>query len=195
MEVEPRAEGVDDRSLLSRFLAGDEAAFESLVRRHEDRIFALALRITGDRQDALEATQETFVSLFRRAASFKGEAEVGTWLYRIGINAARDVLRRRRRAPLADEPPEEAVEDLRPRARVEETTIRRLEIARALERIPPDYREAVVMHDLGGIPYEEIAGLTGVALGTVKSRISRGRRLLAELLEHHSPQGASKEAT
>lgn len=187
-------EDLDDHALLRRFVSGDEDAFVALVRRHEDRIFALAFRVTGDREDALEATQETFVSLFRRAGSFKGEAEVGTWLFRIGINASRDVLRRRRRHPPTDEAPEEGVEDPRPPARVEESAVRRLDIARALEKVPPEYREAVVMHDLGGIPYEEIAGLTGVALGTVKSRISRGRRLLGQLLEPPSPGSASKRS-
>jgi RNA polymerase sigma-70 factor (ECF subfamily) len=188
------------------------------MRRHEERIFALAYRITGNRADALEATQETFLSVLRAASSFRGGSEVSTWLYRIGINAARDALRRRRRAPVPTERPDvlgpvakrsshrgiraagsAGAEDERGTGSagaedVEEVVAARVDIARALALLPEDYREAVVMHDVGGIPYEEIARVTGVALGTVKSRISRGRRLLAERLEHRPAAPASKDS-
>jgi RNA polymerase sigma-70 factor, ECF subfamily len=199
------AEDASDQQLLERFLGGDGRAFDALMRRHEDRIFALAYRITGNRADALEATQETFLSVFRAAASFRGGSEVSTWLYRIGINAARDALRRRRRAPLPEEQAE-ALDAVAPRApsmrgaataasqSVEETVTTRVDIARALASLPEDYREAVVLHDIGGIPYDEIARVTGVALGTVKSRISRGRRILAQRLEHRSVTPASKDS-
>jgi RNA polymerase sigma-70 factor (ECF subfamily) len=180
-----------DDELLHSFLEGRESAFEQLMRRHEDRIFALALRITGNRADALDATQETFIALFRRASSFRGQSELGTWLYRIGINAARDVLRKRKRLPEPAEVASDAVEP--PAADVHEAVALRIDVARALEGMPEDYREAVIMHDLGGAPYDEIARVTGVALGTVKSRISRGRRLLAERLEHPADRRASKD--
>jgi RNA polymerase sigma-70 factor (ECF subfamily) len=187
------ARDADDRALVDRVVEGDEGAFVTLMQRHEERIFALALRITGNRDDALEATQETFVALFRRAASFKGEAEPGTWLYRIGINAARDALRRRARQPLLhDEETEPDVSS--PGPGVDDAAALRVDLVRALDALAPEYREAVVMHDLGGIPYEEIAHLTGVALGTVKSRISRGRRLLAQRLEHRPSASTSKDA-
>jgi RNA polymerase sigma-70 factor (ECF subfamily) len=181
-----------DRELLERFLGGDEAAFTALVRRHEDRIFALAYRVTGDRSDALDATQETFISVFRSASSFRGTSEVSTWIYRIGINASRDVLRRRKRAPVPDSENEALVAG-EVRAAIDEAVAARIDVARALQTLPDEYREAVVMADLGGVPYEEIASLTGVALGTVKSRISRGRRLLARRLEHHPQTPASKQ--
>lgn len=176
------------------------------MRRHEDRIFALTYRITGNRADALEATQETFLSVFRAAASFRGGSEVSTWIYRIGINAGRDALRRRRRAPVPEDPEILGSQGLRgiasagpqglrgiASAEMENTVTTRLDLARALASLPDDYREAVVMHDVGGVPYEEIARATGVALGTVKSRISRGRRLLAQRLEHRAPAPTSKE--
>jgi RNA polymerase sigma-70 factor (ECF subfamily) len=180
-----------DERLLSDFLAGDRRAFDELVARHEDRLFALALRMTGNRADALDATQDAFVAAFRRAGSFRGDAAFGTWLYRIGINAAQDLLRKRGRehAEPLDEP-----SGSQPEApdRVDETIVARVDVGRALASLPEEYREAVVMHDLGGVPYEEIAQLTGAPMGTVKSRISRGRRRLAELLEHPAPPTPSK---
>jgi RNA polymerase sigma-70 factor (ECF subfamily) len=184
-----------DRELLAAFVDGDETSFEALMRRHEDRIFALALRITGDRGDALEATQETFISLWRRAESFRGQSEVGTWLYRIGINAARDQVRRRRRFPeLAEGAGDDAVDASEgQRSGLDDAVAERIDLARALAALPADYRDAVVMHDLGGLPYEAIATATGVALGTVKSRISRGRRLLARALEQASGPAPSKD--
>jgi RNA polymerase sigma-70 factor (ECF subfamily) len=183
-----------DHDLLRRFVSGEESAFTTLMRRHEDRIFAVACRVTGNRADALEATQETFLALFRSAASFRGGAEVGTWLYRIAINASRDVLRRRRRAPVAQEEPA-ALELGAWHPGAEDAAVARVDVTRALLRLPSEYREAVVMHDLGGIPYDEIARVTGVALGTVKSRISRGRRLLAQALEQHPEAPASKDSS
>ncbi|MGH2755954.1 MAG: RNA polymerase sigma factor [Actinomycetota bacterium] len=182
----------DESELLQRALEGDDRAFSTLLRRHEDRIFALALRMTGSRADALDATQEAFILAFRRAASFRGDAAFSTWLYRIAINACKDFIRKRSRAPGlvgSEEPPEEAD----PRPAVDDQVALRLDLSEALAGLSDEYREAVVMYDLGGVPYEEIARITGVAIGTVKSRISRGRRQLAKLLEHRHEPGSSKE--
>lgn len=179
-----------DESLLDAFLGGDHQAFTTLVRRHEDRMFALALRMTGSRADALDATQDTFLTMFRRASSFRGESAFSTWLYRIGINACHDLLRRRsRRAEAEGDRPD--LEDART-SRMDEAAALRVDLARALAELPEEYREAVVMHDLGGVPYEEIASLTDAAVGTVKSRISRGRRRLSEAMEQASDSPASK---
>jgi RNA polymerase sigma-70 factor (ECF subfamily) len=179
-----------DEELLERAAAGDQAAFTTLVRRHEDRVFAIAVRITGDRADALDAMQDTFVSVFRQAGSFRAEAAFSTWLYRVTVNACRDLLRKRKRLP---EPTEEVPERARPGIGTEEVVGLRLDLAGALAQLPEEYRDAVLMHDLGAMPYDEIAEATGVALGTVKSRISRGRRRLAALLEQPAPAEASKD--
>jgi RNA polymerase sigma-70 factor, ECF subfamily len=177
-----------DETLLRDFIAGDPDAFEALMRRHEDKIFSLALRMTGERADALDATQETFVAAFRNARSFKGNSAFSTWLYRIGINSCTDLLRRKKRIV-----PTEDVETGIVQNRVEDDVPLRLDLAAALAKLTPDHREAVLMHDVGGLPYEDIASLTGVQLGTVKSRISRGRKKLAELLEQHAPRQPSKD--
>lgn len=190
MEAPSQRDPFSDEDLLARAAAGDQSAFTALVRRHEDRVFGIAMRITGDRADALDATQDTFVSVFRQAGTFRAEAAFTTWLYRVAVNACRDLLRRRRRAP---EPIEEVPERPRPGIGTEDVVGLRLELARALAQLPEEYRDAVLMHDLGALPYEEIAQATGVALGTVKSRISRGRRRLAELLEQPATAPASKD--
>lgn len=161
------------------------------MRRHEDRIFGLALRMTGDRADALDATQDAFISAFRQAAKFRGESSFGTWLYRIAINATRDLLRKKRRLPEPMADPSDRADGAE--RRMEDAVGDRLDLGRALHDVPEEYREAVMLHDLGGIPYEEIARLADVPIGTVKSRISRGRRLLAKALEQAAETEASKE--
>ncbi|MDQ3940480.1 MAG: sigma-70 family RNA polymerase sigma factor [Actinomycetota bacterium] len=191
----PDAGESSDAELLTRSATGDTGAFGVLMQRHEDRIFGLCLRILGDRADALDATQDTFIAAFRQAASFRGDSALGTWLYRIGANACKDLLRKKKRWVAQDS---HTVEDLashrtRTESRIEVSVTDRLVIRDALARLPDEYREAVVMHDLGGIPYDEIATLTETHIGTVKSRISRGRRRLAELLEHPSADETSKE--
>lgn len=184
-----------DEDLLQQFLGGRDAAFSELVGRHEDRIFTMALRMTGDRADALDATQDTFILAFRQAHRFRGDSAFGTWLYRIGMNACRDLLRKKRRQPAPEEDlPEDDATWTPSSPPLDEQVAARLEVRDALAALSSDYREAVAMHDLGGIPYEEIARLTGVSVGTVKSRISRGRRRLAELLEQPGRARASKDA-
>lgn len=182
-----------DEELLEGWLQGRQDSFSELVRRHEDRIFALALRMTGNRSDALDATQDTFLIAARRASTWRGEASFGTWLYRIGINASHDLLRKKKGWETLEADPAEAAPAAAPAHGFDEGIALRVDLARALASLPPLYREAVVMHDLGDLPYDAIARLTGVGIGTVKSRISRGRRRLAELLEQPSSSGPSKD--
>lgn len=194
-----------DAQLLESWLAGDEASFTELMRRHEQRIFSLACRMMGDRFEAFDATQETFTTAFRKAHSWRGEAAFGTWLFRIGINTCNDLLRKRKGELLSDDPasvgrsgrarPGHEAQEQAGAGDLGDSVAVRLDIAQALAALAPEYRIAVTMHDLGGISYEEIARATESPLGTVKSRISRGRRLLAELLEHRRPPPPSKDQT
>lgn len=187
-------EGTSDADLLRGFLQGEERAFTSLMRRYENRIFSLALRMTGNRTDALDATQDAFISVFRRAKSFRGDAAFSTWLYRIGINSCNDLLRKKGRLPLPQE--DDTATDQASAAgtgpTLEEAVTTKIDVTAALARLPMEYKEAVAMHDLGGIPYEEIAQLTGVPVGTVKSRISRGRKKLALVMEQAQADETSK---
>jgi RNA polymerase sigma-70 factor, ECF subfamily len=182
-----------DLELLTRCREGDQDAFTRLMKRHEQQVFAIAFRTLGDRNDAADAVQDTFVNVYRRAQSFRGDSAFSTWLYRIAINASKDVLRRKLRAPLPQEQ-DEAHEVAADGPEIADRVAAHSDLAAALAKLPDDYREAVVMFDIGGIPYEEIATITGAALGTVKSRISRGRRRLAELMEQPTPPPSSKEA-
>jgi RNA polymerase sigma-70 factor, ECF subfamily len=190
--ADPRPQ--NDHDLLEAFLGGDNDAFSGLMERHEDRIFGLCLKMLHNRSDALEASQEIFITAFRRASSFRGDSAFGTWLYRIGINHCKDMLRKRRDLLLETDQLE--IERVDPRQRgIDEATALRLDLSKALAGLPDDYREAVVMHDLGGVPYEEIAAITEVPVGTVKSRISRGRSQLARLMEHAEGIDTSKDQT
>ena len=153
----------------------------------------LALKMTGNRADALDATQDTFILAFRKAENWRGESSYGTWLYRVGINVCLDLLRKKKREPVPDQEPREEDAGRHGAPGLEETITTRLAIRDALSALPEDYREAVAMHDLGGIPYQEIALLTGAEIGTVKSRISRGRARLARLLEPVEATEPSKE--
>jgi RNA polymerase sigma-70 factor, ECF subfamily len=181
-----------DETLLKQFVGGDQQAFAELMGRHEDMVFAICFRVLGDRTDALDATQDAFLTLFRRATSFRGEAAFTTWLYRIATNAAHDVLRKGARAPV---PTEEIVDEPRASTSIEDSVALRVDLRYALAQLPEDYAQAVALHDLGGVPYDEIAAITGVSLGTVKSRISRGRRRLAEVLEQPTGPRTSKDRT
>ncbi len=182
-----------DEELLAKVAGGDQAAFTVLAHRHEDKIFGLAQRVLGDRGDALDATQEILLTVFRQAGSFRGDSAFSTWLYRIGINTSRDLLRKRKRWQREGDD----VGDVDPPspARVDDQVTQRLDLARALDQLSDDYREPILLHDVVGIPYEEIARLTQTNIGTVKSRISRGRRKLAELLEPTPSSAASKDVT
>lgn len=170
-----------DGELLAAHVAGDARAFTELVHRHRDRMWAVALRTIRDPEDAADALQDAFVSAFRSAGSFRGTAQVGTWLHRIVVNACLDRVRRRRPVdPLpSDGPGEPAVAHDAIAAR--ET---RLAVDDALALLPDEQRAAVVLVDVQGYSVTESAVLLGVAEGTVKSRCARGRAKLAVLLGH-----------
>ncbi len=178
---------VDDRALLAAHVAGDQHAFAELFTRHADRLWALALRTLQHPADAEEVLQEAMLSAFRRAASFRGDAAVGTWLYRIVLNACFDRLRRAKARPQAAAGDEVVAALPSSQEGPEETVVRRevaAEVERALARLGPDQRAALILVDLEGRSIDEAAAILGCAPGTVKSRCSRGRARLAPLLRH-----------
>jgi RNA polymerase sigma-70 factor (ECF subfamily) len=177
-----------DLHLVERSVAGDLDAFNTLVELHQDHLFALVARLVPDRDQASDVVQEAFFSAFRGLSSFRG-GSVRSWLGRIAINAAMDTQRARKRRP-AGPYPELEDEDWQPLApgvaepeSIAVANERTRWLAAALARISPDQRAAIVLFDVEGYDYGEIAEIMGVSLGTVKSRIHRGRLALRGLLE------------
>jgi RNA polymerase sigma-70 factor (ECF subfamily) len=171
-----------DESLLAAHLRGDPRAFGELVGRHERRIYGLCLRILGNREDAEDAAQEAFLSALRRASSFRQAAAFSTWLYRIAVNAATDQARRRGRARVTQLGPDDAGMAVAPGSELGEVVASAVAVQTALTRIPEEFRVAVVLCDLYRVPYADAAQILEVPVGTVKSRVFRGRVALAERL-------------
>ncbi len=184
----------DDRVLMAAHVAGDPTAFGTLFARHRDRLWAVALRTTGDHEEAADALQDAMVSAFRRAESFRGDAAVTTWLHRIVVNACLDRLRRRQvrsAAPLSDDVETYAGAGATPSgttaapedpAEVAVRTDRGRRVMAALAELPFDQRAALVLVDMEGYSVEEAAEVLEVPPGTVKSRCSRGRARLVPML-------------
>ncbi|CAA9328750.1 MAG: RNA polymerase ECF-type sigma factor [uncultured Frankineae bacterium] len=172
----------EDRALLAAHLAGDPDAFGRLVARAQGRLWAVALRTLGDREEAADALQDALLSAYRAAGSYRGDARVTTWLHRIVVNACLDRLRRRRvrsTVPLDARDAEHA--DPRDLLGERETA---LVLEAALAALPDDQRLAILLVDVQGLPVADAAHVLGVAVGTVKSRCSRGRARLAVALGH-----------
>ena len=188
----------DDAALLRAHVRGDREAFGELVRRHRDRLWAVALRTMGNPDDAADGLQDGMVAAYRRAASYRGEAQVTTWLHRVVVNACLDRIRAskiRRLEALPDDVEDRgtlvatAVHDDQPDAAAEDSE-RRRRVLDALATLPTDQRAALVLVDMEGYPVAEVARMLGCAEGTVKSRCSRGRTKLATLLaDLHQPAG------
>ena len=181
-----------DRQLLDAHIEGDRDAFGVLITRHRDRLWAVALRTTGDPDEAADALQDALISAFRRADQFRGDSAVTTWLHRIVVNASLDRLRRRSvrsSVPLPeDDTAASTIANATPVGRGGipadpiEARETQLVIARALADLPETQREAIVLVDVEGYSVEEAAAILDCPPGTIKSRCSRGRARLAESL-------------
>lgn len=180
MNVRRPASHSDDQ-LLGRYLAGDGRAFESLMEAHQRRVFAICLRILRDREEALDATQETFITVLRKAGGFQGRAAFSTWLYRVAVNTCYDQLRKKKRRRAARMPEGYDPRDTSANGVLEAVELRPA-IEEALAGLPREFGAAVVLSDLEGLPLKQVAEILEVPLGTVKSRVFRGRRLLAAQL-------------
>ncbi len=191
----------EERALVQRAQKGDGAAFEDIVRANEATVYRLALRQLGNREDAEDAAQEVFLKAYTGLASFRGDSKLSVWLYRITGNVCTDMLRRRRETVSLSqendegEPLELELPDVRfdPVALAERHDLRE-RIGAALQALPPEAREILLLRELGGASYDEIAETLGLDLGTVKSRIFRARKKLCALLDgNFSGDAASKE--
>ena len=177
----------EERLVILQVLAGDDARFEELVRAYEKGVYNLALRMLKNEQDALDASQEAFFRAWRALESFRGDSRFSVWLYRMTSNICLDMLRRAARReessltgedgqdlPLPDrgDGPQQALERRELRQAVRE----------GLDALEPDFRHVLILRDINGLSYDEISQVTGLELGTVKSRIFRARRKLAARL-------------
>ena len=190
-----------DEELVRRFLLGDTDAFERLVEQHRQRVYNLCLRVLGDPEDAADAVQDTFLSVLTKLRQFRGDAAFTTWMHRIAVNACYDLTRKRRRQPLLrlagdqDLPEPELGPPVPDHA--EELAGTRDAVA-ALRQVPEEFRVALVLADLHDMAYEQIAKILDVPIGTVKSRVHRGRVALALAMgitsrEPEAPSRASEE--
>ncbi|HEX2225420.1 MAG TPA: sigma-70 family RNA polymerase sigma factor [Thermoanaerobaculia bacterium] len=179
-----------DLSLVERHRCGDAQAFDEVYGRYVEMVFNLAYRLAGG-EEAADLTQEVFLRVYRNLGSFRGHSTLKTWIFRIAINHCRDRLARKYPAmqPFEDENGEESVCVADPARGPEELAVAADEgrrVAEGLTRLHPTFREAVILRDLEGLAYEEIAEVLGVRIGTVRSRIARGREQLRALLERGS---------
>ena len=182
-------EQMREQRLVAAARGGDEGAFETLVRLYEKRVFALAVRMCGSREDAAEASQEAFLAAWQGLAFFRGESSFSTWLYRLTSNACVDLLRREGRHRAAAGPSlddEEAGLDvpdqtLSPQDEAERRELREA-IDRGLEALTPEHRQVLVLREMHQLSYDEIADVLSLDVGTVKSRISRARKQLRNFL-------------
>ena len=178
-----------DEALAVAANAGDRGALEILLARHLDRVHAICRRVTGHPEDALDATQEALIAVTRGLHRYDGRSLFTTWLYRVATNAALDELRRRKRRPepaeLSDDRPLPAAAGgggAAGASPVESAVAARLDVDSALAGLSPEFRAAVVLRDLCDLDYAEIAEVLDVPIGTVRSRIARGRAAIADQL-------------
>jgi RNA polymerase sigma-70 factor (ECF subfamily) len=192
----PLSEETEAR-LVERLVARDERAFNDLVRAYERRVFALVLRMIGNRAEAEDLAQEVFVQVFKAIGSFRGEAKLSTWVYRIAINLCKNRSKYLRVRHAGEEEELEALQDRVPMGDARGANVAHIErpdemvagrqveliVRRAILELEPSFRECLVLRDVEDLSYEEIGTITGLPEGTVKSRIHRARTQLRELVE------------
>ena len=172
-------DGPPDQELVQRFKAGREDAFVALMARHERRVYNLAYRMLGAAEDARDATQDAFLSCYRHLAGFRGDAAFSTWLHRIAVNACYDLLRKRPpTASSLDDRPEAAGGSIDPA----EQAAAAADVQRALLLVPPEFRAVLIMHEIQDLSVEDVAAALEIPVGTVKSRLHRGRISLGRAL-------------
>jgi len=170
-----------DVDLIDRYLKGDVAAFNELMEAHEDRVFAICLRMLRDREEALDATQDTFLTVFRKADRFQAKAAFSTWLYRVAVNTCYDHLRRKKRNTADQLPQDLDPVDVASTDPFEAVEVRP-DIDAALATLSDEFRAAVVLVDLHGMSLEQASDTLEIPQGTIKSRLFRARKLLAKEL-------------
>ena len=181
-----------EREIIDRVLSGDTEAFEALVLEHQNKVYSLALRMVGNEEDARDMAQEAFIRAFNSLTGFRGDSKFSVWLYRLTSNICIDFLRSRAKKRTVsmtwtDEEGEDAGELEIPDEtwspeRELERRMTRESVRRGLDSLSPPYREILVLREINGLSYDEIASVLGIEEGTVKSRIFRARKKLCDFL-------------
>jgi RNA polymerase sigma-70 factor (ECF subfamily) len=179
----------DDRLLIAECLSGRRDAFGELVSRYQARLYNAAMRLVDNPEDAADVVQDSFLNAFQALHTFKGDAEFFTWLYRIAFNTAISLKRKRRAAvsldgsgPEAGLEPDDPSEYIKPGAALERNEEER-QLQEAMNRLSHEHREVIVLKEIEGLKYEDIAEILGVPIGTIRSRLHRARLELRELLQ------------
>ena len=186
-----------EQRLIARLVARDERAFNELVRAYERRVFALVLRMIGNRAEAEDLAQEVFVQVFKAIGSFRGDSKLSTWIYRIAVNLCKNRTKYLRVRHAGEEEELEAVAERVPLGEARRANVGQVErpdemiagkqveqiVQRAILELEPDFRECLVLRDVEELSYDEIGEITGLPAGTVKSRIHRARAMLREIVE------------
>jgi len=168
-----------ETELIERCRRNEPGAFEQLYRDHSTRVYSLTCRLSGSASEGEDLAQEVFVQVYRKLGSFRGEAALGTWIYRLATNLCLDHLRRRRVPGRETEPLDEAMP---PATRTRPLTADAMDLERAIARLPEGYRAAFVLHDVEGFNHHEIGAILGIAEGTSKSQVHKARLKLREYL-------------
>ena len=180
-----------EAQIVQRVLQGDVNAFEKLVLEYEKSVYAITQRMTGNAEDAADMTQETFIKAYNSLSSFRGDSKFSVWLYRIATNVCLDFLRSRSRKPtvslsVEDDDGEEVELDIADESqspeRLLERGLTRDAVRRGLDALSPEYRQILLLREIQGLSYEEIADVLTLEVGTVKSRIFRARKRLCAFL-------------
>jgi len=198
--TEPRkrkSAGLSEAEAIEKAKQGDAEAFETLYNLHKRRVYSLCLRMTANAAEAEDLTQEAFLQLFRKIGTFRGESAFSTWLHRMAVNV---VLMQLRKKSLPVVPLEDTVETEEETPKKElgaadlklAGSIDRLQLERAIERLPPGYRTIFVLHDVEGFEHNEIADIAGCSIGNSKSQLHKARIKLRELLKTSRAEKASK---
>ena len=181
----------NERDMIERASRGDAAAFNRLMEQHERRMYAVALRMCGNREDAQDCLQEAMLRVYRAIGGFKGQSSFSTWVYRITMNTCLDELRRKKNRQstsldsLLDMGWSPSDDTNAPEKQAMRSELRR-NLNRAIQELPEEMRSAVVLRDIQGFSYEEIAHMLEINVGTIKSRISRGREKLREKMKENA---------
>ncbi len=191
--------GADDKVLVARCKEGDRDAFRSLVQKYERRIYGIVVGMIRDREEAWDLTQEVFVKVFRHLGSFEGNSSLYTWMYRITVNLCIDHIRKRKEAsleyddarrhvgPAGMDSPVGRPADTPPQRLLREELVGKVNLA--LERLSPKHKQIIILREVEGLAYQEIADVLGISIGTVMSRLFHARKNMQRVLEKYLEKG------